>query len=101
MHVIVEQPIVVSMVLFVVGLAAFLIRRNVLFLFLALEVMFVAAAFLFASLSSIMASSEAIIMFLIILTVAAAEVAIGLGLVLRYEERFKSLNADTAIKLRG
>ena len=41
------------------------------------------------------------VMFLFILTVAAAEVAVGLALVLRLNHRFKSLDADAASEMRG
>ena len=71
------------------------------FLFICLEVMFIASAFAFASVSALSGNPDGQIMFLFILTVAAAEVAIGLALVLRFEERFKSLNIDVADKLRG
>ena len=41
------------------------------------------------------------IIFLLILTVAAAEVAVGLGLVLQIQRRFNTLDMDQARRLRG
>ncbi|HAZ94883.1 MAG TPA: NADH-quinone oxidoreductase subunit K, partial [Porticoccaceae bacterium] len=41
------------------------------------------------------------IVFMLILTVAAAEVAVGLGLVLQVQKRFKTLDMDHANRMRG
>ena len=74
---------------------------NIIFMLLSLEVMLNAAALAFVAAGARWGQADGQIMFLLILTIAAAEVAIGLGLVLQIQRRFKTLDMDSANRLRG
>lgn len=88
-------------VLFALGLLGVLKRRNLIFIFMSVEIMLNAAALVFVAAACKFGAPDGQIMFVFILSVAAAEVAIGLGLVLRYEHMFKTLDANAANQLKG
>jgi NADH-quinone oxidoreductase subunit K len=87
--------------LLAVGLAAVLARRNLLFILMGIEIMLNAAALAFVAAGATWGGPDAQVMFIFILTVAAAEVAVGLALVLRFHRRRGTVDADAADRLRG
>jgi NADH-quinone oxidoreductase subunit K len=88
-------------ILFVIGLVGVMIRRNVIFMLLSIEIMLNAAGVAFIFAGSSQADPEGQIMFLFILTVAAAEVAIGLALIIMIYQKFKTLDIDKLRFLKG
>ena len=88
-------------VLFSCGLLGLMLRRNIIFMLMSLEVMLNAAALAFVSAGARWEQADGQVIFLLILSVAAAEVAVGLGLVLQIQRRFKTLDMDQANRLRG
>lgn len=88
-------------ILFVLGLLGVLVRRNILFMLVSLEVMLNAAGLAFVVAGARWGDPDGQAMFLIILTVAAAEVAVGLALALQLFRRTGSVDADAAMRLRG
>ena len=88
-------------VLFLLGLAGVLVRRNIMFLLMSLEVMMNAAGLAFIAAGAVWGQPDGQIMFMLILALAAAEVAVALALVLQLERRFASLDIDTASELNG
>lgn len=98
---VVESPLFLATALFTLGLLGFLVRRNLLFLFLAIEIMLLASAYAFITLSSSLGDVDGQVMFLMILAVAAAELCVGLAIIIRFDERNKSLSADSADHLKG
>jgi NADH-quinone oxidoreductase subunit K len=68
---------------------------------MSLEVMLNAAALAFVAAGARWGQADGQVIFLLILTVAASEVAVGLGLVLQIQRRFKTLDMDQANRLRG
>lgn len=88
-------------ILFGLGLAGLLGRRNVIFILMSLEVMLNAAGLAFVAAGARWGQADGQVMYLFILAVAAAEVAVGLALALRMFRIFKSLDADLARRLRG
>ena len=97
----VEHGLILAAILFALGLAGVLIRRNLLFILLSLEVMLNAAGVAFITAGSRWAQPDGQILFLFILAVAAAEVSIGLALVLLFYRRRKSLSVDDASGMSG
>jgi NADH-quinone oxidoreductase subunit K len=97
----VEHVLLVATVLFSLGLIGVLVRRNLIFLLMSVEIMLNAAALAFVAAGSKWQQPDGQIMFIFILTMAAAEVAVGLALILRFYHTFRSLNADAARKMRG
>ena len=87
--------------LFLLGLAGVLIRRNILFIIMSVEIMINAAGLAFVVAGSRWQQMDGQVMFIFILTVAAAEVAVGLALVLRLNRRFETLDADAIRGMRG
>ncbi|WP_370688525.1 NADH-quinone oxidoreductase subunit NuoK [Moraxella nasibovis] len=96
-----EHALILSAVLFVIGLVGVMARRNVLFMLMSLEIMMNAAALAFVIGGNIWGSPDGQIMFIFVLTLAAAEAAIGLAILLQFYHRFKSLDVNHASKLKG
>jgi len=96
-----EHALILAGMLFCMGALGLMLRRNIIFMLLSLEVMLNAAALAFVAAGARWGQADGQIMFLLILTIAAAEVAIGLGLVLQIQRRFKTLDMDSANRLRG
>ena len=80
--------------LFVVGLIGVLVRRNLIFILLGVEIMFNAAGLAFIVAGAHWGQPDGQVMFIFLLAVAAAEVALGLALILSFFSAKKSLNAD-------
>ncbi len=93
--------LVVAALLFGLGLLGLLVRRNLIFILMSIEVMLNAAGLAFVVAGSRWGQADGQIMFLFILATAAAEVAVGLVLVLQFYRRFGTLDADAAATLRG
>jgi len=88
-------------VLFVLGLVGLLLRRNLIFILMSVEIMVNAAGLAFIAAGSRWAQPDGQVMFIFILTLAAAEVSVALALVLQLYYRFKTLDADAANVMRG
>ncbi|MHB1004690.1 MAG: NADH-quinone oxidoreductase subunit NuoK [Chloroflexota bacterium] len=88
-------------VLFLLGLMGLLVRRNVVFMLMSIEIMLNAAGFAFVVAGSRWGQVDGQVMFIFILTMAAAEVSVGLALVLQLYRHFHTLDADAASKMRG
>ena len=97
----VEYVLYLAAILFAMGLAGVLVRRNVIFLLMSLEVMMNAAGLAFIAAGAKWGQPDGQIMFMLILALAAAEVAVALGLVLQLSRRFGSLDVDTASEMSG
>lgn len=95
-----EQVLVLAALLFILGMKGLLVRRNVLFMLISIEVMLNAAGLAFVAAGARWGQADGQVMFLFILTMAAAEVSVGLALVLRLHHEFKTLDADAAAELR-
>jgi NADH-quinone oxidoreductase subunit K len=93
--------LMVAGMLFVLGLVGLLVRRNIIYMLMSIEIMLNAAGLAFIVAASRWGQPDGQIMFIVILSTAAAEVAVGLALVLRFYSRFKTLDADVANDMRG
>lgn len=96
-----EFGLLLSVVLFVLGLIGVLVRRNLIMILMSLEVMLNATGLAFIVAGSRWGQEDGQIMFLLILTLAAAEVGVGLGLTLEIFHRFKTLDADSVNEMQG
>jgi NADH-quinone oxidoreductase subunit K len=86
--------------LFALGLIGLLARRNVLLMLVGVEIMLNAAGLAFVGVGAHWGQPDGEVMFLMILTVAAAEVSVGLALVLQLYRRFKTLDADAIREMK-
>ncbi len=96
-----EYGLIVAGVLFSLGLTGVIVRRNIIFILLSIEIMLNAAGLAFVVAGSRWGQPDGQIIFIFILTMAAAEVSVGLALVIQLYHRFKTLDADAAKKMRG
>jgi NADH-quinone oxidoreductase subunit K len=96
-----EHGLLLAGVLFGLGLLGVLVRRNIVLILLCIEIMLNAAGLAFVVAGSYWGQPDGQIMFLFILTMAAAEVSVGLALVLQLYHHFKTLDADAASEMRG
>lgn len=87
--------------MFTLGLAGLLARRNLFFVLMSLEVMLNAAGLAFIAAGSRWLEADGQVMFLFVLATAAAEVSVGLALILRLYHKFKSLDGDAISEMRG
>ena len=88
-------------ILFSLGLTSLLVRRNLVFVLMSLEVMLNAAGLAFVVAGARWHQADGQVMFLFILAMAAAEVAVGLALTIEIYRRFKSLDVDTLSNMKG
>ncbi len=96
-----EHGLLLAAILFALGLIGVLTRRNMVFVLMSLEIMLNAAALAFVVAGARWGEADGQIMFLMIISLAAAEVAVGLALVLQMFNRFKTLDLDVLSKMKG
>jgi NADH-quinone oxidoreductase subunit K len=96
-----EHGLLLSAILFVLGFVGVLVRRNIVFMLMSIEVMLNAVGLAFVVAGARWGQVDGQVMFIFILTMAAAEVSVGLALVLQLYHSFKTLDADTASKMQG
>lgn len=96
-----EHGLLIAAALFAIGLVGAMTRRNLVFLLMSLEIMLNAAGLAFIVAGARWANADGQVMFLMILTLAAAEVAVGLGLIIQMHKRFKTIDIDVLSRLRG
>jgi NADH-quinone oxidoreductase subunit K len=96
-----EHGIVLAAILFSLGLAGVLVRRNIVFLLMSLEIMLNAAGLAFIVAGARWGQPDGQVMFLFVLSLAAAEVAIGLTLVLNLDRRERTLDSRAVSTLKG
>lgn len=97
----IAHGMILAAILFATGLAGLIVRRNMLFLLISLEIMTNAAALAFIVAGQSWGQPDGQVMFILVLTLAAAEVSIGLGLLLQLRHRYKSLDIDAASEMKG
>jgi NADH-quinone oxidoreductase subunit K len=87
--------------LFALGLIGLLVRRNVLFMLISVEIMLNAAGLAFIVAGSRWGQADGQVMFMFILAMAAAEVAVGLALILQMSQQLKTQDIEAANSMRG
>ncbi|HWB87150.1 MAG TPA: NADH-quinone oxidoreductase subunit NuoK [Bryobacteraceae bacterium] len=88
-------------ILFALGLLGVLVRRNIVFTLMSLEVMLNAAGLAFIVAGARWGQADGQVVFLFILAMAAAEVSVGLALLVRLYHEYKSLDTDGASRMKG
>lgn len=88
-------------VLFSIGLVGLLVRRNIIFMLISVEMMLNAAGLAFIAAGSRWAQADGQVMFIFVMAMAAAEVSVGLALVILLYNRYKTLDTDVASQMRG
>jgi NADH-quinone oxidoreductase subunit K len=96
-----EHGLALAGILFMLGFIGLVVRRNLFFILLSIEVMLNAAGLAFVVAGAHWGQADGQVMFIFILTMAAAEVSVGLALLLQLHWRFRSLNVDRANEMQG
>jgi NADH-quinone oxidoreductase subunit K len=96
-----EHGLALAATLFALGVAGLMIRRNILFMLFSLEIMMNAAALAFVVAGSRWEQPDGQVMFILIITLAAAEATLGLAILLQLYRRFNTLDVDAASEMRG
>lgn len=96
-----SHGLIFAAALFAIGLFGVMARRDFLFMLISLELMMNAAALAFVLAGAKYAVADGQVMLIFILTLAAAEVAIGLAILLRFYHVHGHLDGDRAREMRG
>ena len=96
-----DHVLLLAVVLFALGLVGLLARRNLVFMLLSVEVMLNAAGLAFVAAGARWGQPDGQAMLLLILAMAAAEVAVGLALVVRLYRHADTVDADAFDRMRG
>ena len=97
----IEHGLMLAGILFSLGLIGVLTRRNIVFVLMSLEVMLNACGLAFIVAGSRWEQPDGQIMFLLILTLAAAEVAVGLSLIIQLYRRYQTVDINMLSELKG
>ena len=96
-----EHGLLLAAMLFLIGLVGVLVRRNILLILMSLEIMLNACGLAFITVGAHWGIADGQVMFMLILSIAAAEVAVGLGLLLQVHRRLGSLDIERAARMQG
>ena len=96
-----EHGLVLAAILFALGLAGLMFRRNMIFVLMSLEIMLNAAGLAFIVAGAGWQQPEGQVMYLLVITLAAAEDSVGLALLIQLQRRSKSLDIDAVSRMRG
>ena len=100
-HATLNHYIFVSVVLFAIGLLGVLIRRNTLVVFMCLELMLVASTLALVAFSRFNGTMDGNVFVFFILTVAAAEVAVGLAIIVALFRKRQTIAVDELNSLKN
>lgn len=96
-----EHGLLLAAGLFALGFLGFLVRRNLLFMLMSAEIMLNASGLAFIVAGARWGQPDGQVMFVLVLTLAAAEVCIGLALLLLLYRRFQTLDIEVASGMKG
>lgn len=100
MNVGLEHYLTVSALLFSLGLLGVIIRRNILTIYLCLELMLNAANLAFVAMSRFTNNLDGQVMVFFIITVAAAEVAVGLALIVALYRKRQTAHVEDLASMK-
>lgn len=97
----VEWYVALSGILFAIGAAGVLLRRNALVVLLSIEIMLNAANLAFIAFSRLHASHDGQVFAIVVMAIAASEVVVGLGIVVALSHLRRPLDTDELVELQG
>ncbi len=92
---------ILSILLFVLGIIAFFIKRDLITMFMAVEIMLNAANLAFIALAKATGSAAGQVIVFFVITVAAAEAAVGLAIIMLVFRQKKSIKAEDMRSMKG
>jgi len=93
--------LVLSAILFVIGVTGVLMRRNVIIILLSIELMLTAVNLNFIALSHYMENPVGQVFVFFVMTVAAAEATLGLAIVVALFRNLETVNVDEINQMKG
>ncbi|MBK9270553.1 MAG: NADH-quinone oxidoreductase subunit NuoK [Saprospiraceae bacterium] len=93
--------VLLSTILFVIGIIGVIVRKNVIIMFMCIEIMLNAVNLMLTSTSAYYSHSGGQIMVFFTMAVAAAEVSVGLAIIVMIYKNLKTINIDAFQKLKG
>ncbi|PPI88882.1 NADH-quinone oxidoreductase subunit NuoK [Candidatus Pantoea edessiphila] len=96
-----QHGLILAIVLFMIGFTSLIIRRNLFFILVGLEIMINAAALALVFAGSYWGQVDGQIMYIIAISLAASEAGIGLALLIQLYRRYGSLNIDSINEMQG
>jgi NADH-quinone oxidoreductase subunit K len=96
-----EHGLLLAAALFALGFTGLIVRRNVLFMLMSVEIMMNATALAFVVAGARWGSPDGQVMFALVLSLAAAEACVALALVIQLYRRFRTLDVDAASSMKG
>ena len=97
----IEYYIILSAILFSIGVAGVVFRRNPLVIFMSIELMLNAANLAIVAFGSVFKSFEGQIFVFFVIAVAAAEVAVGLALIVEIFKSKRTIDVDQLNSMKG
>ena len=97
----IEWYIGLSVILFTIGAMGVLLRRNAIIVFMSVELMLNSANLLFVAFARYLGDIDGQVLVFFVITVAAAEVAVGLALIVIIFRTKRSINIDEINLLKG
>ena len=97
----IEWYVALSAILFSIGALGVLIRRNAIIIFMSIEMMLNSANLLFVAFSRYLGDLNGQVLVFFVITVAAAEVAVGLALIVTIFRTKSSINIDELNLMKG
>jgi len=96
-----NHALIVGFLLFTLGVAGVLLRRNAIVVFMSIELMLNAVNLVLVTFSRLRGDLDGQVLCFFIMAVAAAEAAIGLGIIIALFRRSESVDLDRASLLRS
>ena len=93
--------LVLSAILFAIGVTGVLMRRNILVILLSIELILSAVNINFIAFSAYLENAAGQVFVFFVMTVAAAEAALGLAIVVTLFRNLESINVDEISQMKG
>ncbi len=101
MEITLNHYLVLSTILFAIGLIGVMRRKNLLLLFFATEILLNSVNIAFAAISHYNGDLTGQMFAFFVIAIAASEVAVGLGLLIVWHKRHNNINLDTMSTMKG
>ena len=93
--------LILAAILFVAGMAGVLLRKNAIVILMSVELMLNSVNLTFVAFSHFLGQMDGQVMVFFVMTIAAAEVSVGLAILVSIFKRFKEINIRFFEHLKG
>lgn len=97
----IEHGFILVALLWAIGMVGLLSRKNTLFMLMSMEIMLNAGALAFILAGSLWQQADGQVIYILILSIAAAEVGLGLALLIRLRQHIGDLDIDKLDEMKG